>query len=81
MYIEAEIIDNSEYSKEKELTDDLIQIITVFANRLYGQRSKKTKRLIDEMKNNADNEKVYDEYIKNGKIGKKALVTVLKMLI
>lgn len=53
--VEIEVIDNSECSKEKELTDDLIQIITVFANRLYGQRSKKTKRLIDEVRNNADN--------------------------
>ena len=48
--VEIEIIDNTGYSKEQELTDDLIQIITVFANRLYGQRSKKTKRLIDEVK-------------------------------
>ena len=53
--IEIEVIDNSECSKEKELTDDLIQIITVFANRLYGQHSKKTKRLINEVRNNADN--------------------------
>lgn len=53
--VEIEVIDNSECSKEKELTDDLIQIITVFANRLYGQHSKKTKRLIDEVRNNADN--------------------------
>lgn len=53
--VEIEVIDNSEFSKEKELTDDLIQIITVFANRLYGQHSKKTKRLIDEVRNNADN--------------------------
>ena len=53
--VEIEVIDNSECSKEKELTDDLIQIITVFANRLYGQRSKKTKRLINEVRNNADN--------------------------
>jgi len=45
--VELEIIDSSEKSKEKELTDDLIQIITVFANRLYGSRSKKTKQLID----------------------------------
>lgn len=52
-HVEIEIIDNTEYSKEQELTDDLIQIITVFANRLYGQRSKKTKRLIDEVKANA----------------------------
>jgi predicted site-specific integrase-resolvase len=53
--VDIEIIDNTEYSKEQELTDDLIQIITVFANRLYGQRSKKTKQLIDEVKNNNDN--------------------------
>lgn len=49
--VEIEIIDNTIQSKEQELTDDLIQIITVFANRLYGQRSKKTKQLIDEVKN------------------------------
>lgn len=53
--VEIEIIDNSAVSKEQELTDDLVQIITVFADRLYGQRSKKTKRLINEVKNNADN--------------------------
>lgn len=47
-----EIIDHSEKSKEEELTDDLIQIITVFANRLYGSRSKKTKKLIGEVLNN-----------------------------
>ena len=52
--VEIEVIDNTEQSKEQELTEDLIQIITVFANRLYGQRSKKTKRLIDEVKKNAD---------------------------
>ena len=53
--VEIEIIDNTEYTKEQELTDDLIQIITAFANRLYGQGSKKTKRLIEEVKNNVDN--------------------------
>ena len=52
--VEIEIIDNTECSKEQELTDDLIQIITVFANRLYGQRSKKTKKLIEEVKANVD---------------------------
>ena len=55
--VELEIIDHSEKSKEEELTDDLIQIITVFANRLYGQRSKKTKRLIDEVRNNDSSDK------------------------
>ena len=54
--VEIEIIDHTETLKEKELTDDLIQIITVFANRLYGQRSKKTKRLIHEVKNNANSD-------------------------
>lgn len=49
--IEIEIIDNTTISKEEELTNDLIQIITVFANRLYGSRSKKTKQLIDGVKN------------------------------
>lgn len=43
--VEIEIVDSTEKSKEEELTDDLIQIITVFANRLYGQRSRKTKDL------------------------------------
>ena len=50
--IEIEMIDHTEQSKEQELTDDFVQIITVFANRLYGQRSKKTKQLIDEVKKN-----------------------------
>lgn len=45
--VEIEIIDNSEQSKGGELTEDLIQIVTLFANRLYGSRSKKTKTLIE----------------------------------
>ena len=45
--VKIEIIDNSEQSNEEELTDDLIEIITVFANRLYGSRSKKTRTLIE----------------------------------
>lgn len=45
--VKIEIIDNSEQSNEKELTDDLIEIITVFANKLYGSRSKKTRTLIE----------------------------------
>lgn len=49
--IEIEIIDNTTISKEEELTNDLIQIITVFANKLYGSYSKKTKQLIDGVKN------------------------------
>ena len=49
-----EIVDNSTISKEQELTEDLIQIITVFSNRLYGARSKKTINLIKSVKENAD---------------------------
>lgn len=47
---EIEIIDHTETTGEQELTEDLIQIITVFANRLYGKRSKKTKKLIAQVK-------------------------------
>ena len=49
-----EIVYNSTISKEQELTEDLIQIITVFANRLYGSRSKKTVDLIKSVKENAN---------------------------
>ena len=49
--IEIEIVDNTTVSKEEELTNDLIQIVTIFANKLYGSRSKKTKQLIDGVKN------------------------------
>lgn len=55
--VEIEVIDHTEKTKEEELTEDFIQIITVFANRLYGARSKKTKRLIDEVKNNVYSDK------------------------
>lgn len=49
--VKIEIIDNSERSNEEELTDDLIEIITVFANKLYGSRSKKTRTLIERVSN------------------------------
>ena len=55
--IEIEIIDNTEQSKEQELSDNLIQIVTIFANQLYGQRSKKTKQLINGVKQNVSNKK------------------------
>ena len=53
---EIEIIDNSKYSKDEELTEDLIQIVTLFANRLYGSRSKKTKTLIERVSDVMRNE-------------------------
>lgn len=54
--VEIEIIDNSEKNKDEELTDDLIQIITLFANKLYGSRSKLTKTLIERVSDVTRNE-------------------------
>ena len=46
--VELVVIDHSEKSKEEELTEDLIQIITS----LYGSKSKPTKELLKVVKNN-----------------------------
>ena len=54
--VKIEIIDNSERSEDEELIDDLIQIITVIANRLYGSRSKKTTTLIERVSDVTRNE-------------------------
>lgn len=48
---DIEIIDNTEKTEEQELVEDLIQIVTVFSCRLQGKRSKKTRELINELKN------------------------------
>lgn len=49
--IEIVIINKGEPpSFEEELAQDVIEIITVFSARLYGSRSHKTKRLINELK-------------------------------
>ena len=48
--VKLEVIENTTMSKEEELTQDLIQIVTVYANRLYGSRSKKTKQIIQGIK-------------------------------
>lgn len=53
--ISIEIIDNTTTSTKPELTNDLIQIITVFANKLYGPKSKKTLRLSQEVKADENN--------------------------
>ena len=39
-----------ERNSAQELTDDLVAIITVFSGRLYGSRSNKTKKIIEESK-------------------------------
>lgn len=49
-----EIIDSTLKTPQEEMTEDLIQIITVFSCRLQGQRSGKAKKLIQELLN-ADN--------------------------
>ena len=49
--IEVEIINQSENeSKEEELVKDVLQVITVFSSRLYGQRSHKNKQILEENK-------------------------------
>lgn len=59
--VEIEIIDHTERTEEQELTEDMIQIITVFADRLYGKRSKKTKKLIAEVSGKEADPDDYDE--------------------
>ena len=39
---------------EEDLAKDVLEIITVFSARLYGTRSHKNKRLIDQMKKAAE---------------------------
>jgi len=48
---EIEIITSEDKSKQQELVEDLIQIITVFSCRLYGQRANSAKKLIQELIN------------------------------
>ena len=48
---EVVIVNKSEeISYEEELTQDVLEIITVFSARLYGSRSHKNKQLIERMK-------------------------------
>ena len=46
---EIEIIDNTEKSEQKELVEDLVQIITVFSCKLQGKPANKAKKLIREL--------------------------------
>lgn len=54
--VELVVIDHNEKSKEEELTDDLIQIVTVFSTRLYGTRSKKAKDLLKGVTDHVNNQ-------------------------
>lgn len=49
--VEVEIINKTEnITKEQELVENVLEIITVFASKLYGQRSHKTKNIIKQNK-------------------------------
>ena len=42
-------------TKDQELMDDFVSIVTSFCNRIYGRkRKKKTEKIIEEIRNNND---------------------------
>lgn len=45
------VLDNEDKTKEQELVEDLMQIITVFSCRLHGKRAAKTKQLMEDLVN------------------------------
>jgi putative resolvase len=55
--VEIVIINHSDQpSFEEELAQDVLEIITVFSARLYGSRSHKNKKLIDNLKQAAEHQ-------------------------
>lgn len=42
-------MDNTEKSKQQELVEDLVQIITVFSCKLQGKRASKARKLVKEL--------------------------------
>lgn len=52
----VEIIDNTEKTEQEELVEDLVQIITVFSCKLQGKRVRKTKEIIQSLKEGDNNE-------------------------
>jgi putative resolvase len=40
---------------EEELAKDVLEIITVFSARLYGSRSRKNKKLLDDIRQAVEN--------------------------
>lgn len=43
------ILDSEDKTKEQELVEDLMQIITVFSCRLHGKRATKTKQIMEQL--------------------------------
>jgi predicted site-specific integrase-resolvase len=53
--VEVVILNQGEDSSfEEDLAKDVLEIITVFSARLYGSRSRKNKKLLDDMKKVAE---------------------------
>lgn len=50
------VLDNEDKTKEQELVEDLMQIITVFSCRLHGKRAAKTKQLMRDLVEVEDND-------------------------
>lgn len=50
------VLDNEDKTKEQELVEDLMQIITVFSCRLHGKRASKTKQLMKDLVEDDSNE-------------------------
>lgn len=55
------VLDSREKTAEEELVDDVISIITVFASKLYGRRSHKNKREIENPKGEASSDREGEE--------------------
>ena len=47
---DLEMIKGISYNENTELVDDVISIITVYSSKLYGSRSNKNKKAIEESK-------------------------------
>lgn len=45
----VQILDSEDNTKEQELIEDLMQIITIFSCRLHGKRANKTKQIMEQL--------------------------------
>ncbi|MBD3950135.1 IS607 family transposase [Tuanshanicoccus lijuaniae] len=48
--VPIEIVDSQKVDEQQELTEDLVQVMTVFACRMQGRRSRRTKSMIQSYK-------------------------------
>ena len=56
--VKIEVLDKIDKDQDKELVEDLVQIITVFSCKIQGKRKAKTKEIIDEFSQKI--EKIYN---------------------